>query len=103
MIVRGGAGATGVKFAKHGVPDMDIAKQASWGATRDNMAFSFSSRSPLRQTVAIDNFIAAAGFKGVELFENKGGSFWSRPKICRDPGIDKSALNRSQTKLMARG
>ncbi len=25
-------------YAKHGVPDMDIAKQASWGATRDNMA-----------------------------------------------------------------
>ena len=25
-------------FAKHGVPDMDIAKQASWGATRDNIA-----------------------------------------------------------------
>ena len=25
-------------FAKHGVPDMDISKQASWGATRDNMA-----------------------------------------------------------------
>ena len=25
-------------FAKYGVPDMDIAKQASWGATRDNMA-----------------------------------------------------------------
>ncbi len=25
-------------FAKHGLPDMDIAKQASWGATRDNMA-----------------------------------------------------------------
>jgi nitrate/nitrite transport system substrate-binding protein len=25
-------------FTKHGVPDMDIAKQASWGATRDNMA-----------------------------------------------------------------
>ena len=25
-------------FAKHGVPDMDIAKQASWGALRDNMA-----------------------------------------------------------------
>jgi nitrate/nitrite transport system substrate-binding protein len=25
-------------FAKFGVPDMDIAKQASWGATRDNMA-----------------------------------------------------------------
>jgi nitrate/nitrite transport system substrate-binding protein len=24
-------------YAKHGVPDMDIAKQASWGATRDNM------------------------------------------------------------------
>ena len=25
-------------FAKHGVPDMDIVKQASWGALRDNMA-----------------------------------------------------------------
>ena len=25
-------------FARHGLPDMDIAKQASWGATRDNMA-----------------------------------------------------------------
>jgi nitrate/nitrite transport system substrate-binding protein len=25
-------------FAKYGVPDMDIAKQASWGATRDNIA-----------------------------------------------------------------
>lgn len=25
-------------FAKHGVPEMDILKQASWGATRDNMA-----------------------------------------------------------------
>jgi nitrate/nitrite transport system substrate-binding protein len=25
-------------FAKHGVPDMEISKQASWGATRDNMA-----------------------------------------------------------------
>ena len=25
-------------FAKHGLPDMDIAKQASWGTTRDNMA-----------------------------------------------------------------
>ncbi len=25
-------------FAKHGVPDMDIAKQASWGAMRDNIA-----------------------------------------------------------------
>jgi nitrate/nitrite transport system substrate-binding protein len=24
-------------FAKHGLPDMDISKQASWGATRDNM------------------------------------------------------------------
>jgi nitrate/nitrite transport system substrate-binding protein len=24
-------------FAKHGMPDMDISKQASWGATRDNM------------------------------------------------------------------
>jgi nitrate/nitrite transport system substrate-binding protein len=25
-------------YTKHGLPDMDIAKQASWGATRDNMA-----------------------------------------------------------------
>ena len=25
-------------FAKHGVPDVEVAKQASWGATRDNMA-----------------------------------------------------------------
>ena len=25
-------------FAKHGLPDMEIPKQASWGATRDNMA-----------------------------------------------------------------
>ena len=25
-------------YAKHGVPDMEISKQASWGATRDNMA-----------------------------------------------------------------
>jgi nitrate/nitrite transport system substrate-binding protein len=25
-------------FAKHGVPDVEVLKQASWGATRDNMA-----------------------------------------------------------------
>ena len=25
-------------YAKHGVPDMDISRQASWGATRDNIA-----------------------------------------------------------------
>ena len=24
-------------FAKHGMPDVEVAKQASWGATRDNM------------------------------------------------------------------
>ena len=24
-------------FAKHGMPDVDVAKQASWGATRDNL------------------------------------------------------------------
>lgn len=30
-------------YAKHGVPDMDIAKQASWGATRDNMALGFKN------------------------------------------------------------
>lgn len=30
-------------YAKYGVPDMDIAKQASWGATRDNMALGFKA------------------------------------------------------------
>jgi nitrate/nitrite transport system substrate-binding protein len=30
-------------FAKYGMPDMDIAKQASWGATRDNMALGFKA------------------------------------------------------------
>ncbi len=30
-------------FSKHGVPDMDIAKQASWGAMRDNMALGLKS------------------------------------------------------------
>ena len=25
-------------YAKHGLPDMEVLKQASWGATRDNMA-----------------------------------------------------------------
>ncbi len=30
-------------FAKHGLPAMDIAKQASWGATRDNMALGLAS------------------------------------------------------------
>ncbi|MFM9941671.1 MAG: CmpA/NrtA family ABC transporter substrate-binding protein [Hyphomicrobiaceae bacterium] len=30
-------------FAKHGLPDMDIAKQASWGATRDNMALGLKA------------------------------------------------------------
>ncbi len=29
-------------FTKHGLPDMDIAKQASWGATRDNMALGLA-------------------------------------------------------------
>ena len=24
-------------FAKHGVPDVEVSKQASWGATRDNL------------------------------------------------------------------
>jgi nitrate/nitrite transport system substrate-binding protein len=28
-------------FTKYGLPDMDISKQASWGATRDNMALGF--------------------------------------------------------------
>ncbi|MGL5363271.1 MAG: CmpA/NrtA family ABC transporter substrate-binding protein [Bosea sp. (in: a-proteobacteria)] len=30
-------------FARHGVPDMDISKQASWGAMRDNMALGAKS------------------------------------------------------------
>ncbi|RDJ22950.1 nitrate ABC transporter substrate-binding protein [Bosea caraganae] len=30
-------------FAKYGLPDMEIAKQASWGATRDNMALGFKN------------------------------------------------------------
>jgi nitrate/nitrite transport system substrate-binding protein len=30
-------------FTKHGLPDMDIAKQASWGAMRDNMALGLKS------------------------------------------------------------
>ena len=30
-------------FARHGLPDMDIAKQASWGATRDSMALGTKS------------------------------------------------------------
>jgi nitrate/nitrite transport system substrate-binding protein len=30
-------------FAKHGLPDMDIAKQASWGAMRDNMALGLQA------------------------------------------------------------
>ncbi|MBS0242801.1 MAG: ABC transporter substrate-binding protein [Proteobacteria bacterium] len=30
-------------YAKHGVPDMEVAKQASWGATRDNMALGFKA------------------------------------------------------------
>ncbi|MGL5117480.1 MAG: CmpA/NrtA family ABC transporter substrate-binding protein [Beijerinckiaceae bacterium] len=29
-------------FTKYGLPDMDIAKQASWGATRDNMALGLA-------------------------------------------------------------
>ena len=30
-------------YTKHGVPDMDIAKQASWGAMRDNMALGLKA------------------------------------------------------------
>jgi nitrate/nitrite transport system substrate-binding protein len=30
-------------FAKHGLPDMEIAKQASWGAMRDNMALGLQA------------------------------------------------------------
>uniref|UniRef100_UPI003B3A9991 CmpA/NrtA family ABC transporter substrate-binding protein n=1 Tax=Bosea sp. (in: a-proteobacteria) TaxID=1871050 RepID=UPI003B3A9991 len=30
-------------FEKHGLPEMDISKQASWGATRDNMALGFKN------------------------------------------------------------
>src|SRR5262249_20846782 len=30
-------------FAKHGMPDVDVAKQASWGATRDNILLGSES------------------------------------------------------------
>ena len=30
-------------FAKHGVPDVEVAKQASWGATRDNIVLGSES------------------------------------------------------------
>ncbi len=30
-------------YAKHGVPDVDVIKQASWGATRDNMVLGGAS------------------------------------------------------------
>lgn len=30
-------------FAKHGMPDVKVEKQASWGATRDNMALGSAS------------------------------------------------------------
>jgi nitrate/nitrite transport system substrate-binding protein len=30
-------------FAKHGVPDVEVSKQASWGATRDNMVLGGAS------------------------------------------------------------
>ncbi len=30
-------------FAKHGMPDVDVAKQASWGATRDNIVLGSES------------------------------------------------------------
>src|SRR5262245_15626247 len=30
-------------FAKHGMPDVEVAKQASWGATRDNLMLGSES------------------------------------------------------------
>ena len=30
-------------FAKHGMPDVDVSKQASWGATRDNLVLGGAS------------------------------------------------------------
>ena len=30
-------------FAKHGMPDVEVAKQASWGATRDNLVLGSES------------------------------------------------------------
>ncbi len=35
-------------FAKHGMPDVEVAKQASWGATRDNLVLG--SREPTAST-----------------------------------------------------
>src|SRR5688572_33454959 len=38
-------------FAKHGVPDMVVEKQASWAATRDNMALGKIGRASGRERV----------------------------------------------------
>ena len=32
-------------FAKHGMPDVEVAKQASWGATRDNLVLGGPRRT----------------------------------------------------------
>ena len=36
-------------FAKHGMPDVDVAKQASWGATRDNLVLGGASERHRRR------------------------------------------------------
>ena len=33
-------------FAKHGMPDVEVSKQASWGATRDNMVLGGAANGP---------------------------------------------------------
>ena len=53
-------------FAKHGLPDMDISKQASWGAMRDNMALGTKANGidggdKVSQRGALDNGAVDAG------------------------------------------
>ena len=38
-------------FAKHGVPDVEVAKQASWGATRDNLTLGSDEERHRRGTI----------------------------------------------------
>ena len=37
-------------FAKYGVPDVDVLKQASWGATRDNLVLGSARTASMART-----------------------------------------------------
>ena len=39
-------------FAKHGLPDVEVSKQASWGATRDNMVLGSRSERHRRRATS---------------------------------------------------